>query len=427
MLLCWCAPCLAGRKLDSALNDCCVELRRAIERLALLDSHDALVLLRSCFSAPKMTYLLRCSPCFGHPELVAFDVLLKDGLSRITNTDLNEVHWLQASLPVRVGGLGVRRVASLAIPAYLASAASTLELQNSLLANCQVLPDSLVDSYTSTWSENFGVPPLLPASCKQGSWDAPQIAADVSRVVSSCNDPYHRARLTDVMAPHSGDWLFALPISSCGLRLSNDAVRVAVGLRLGIKICEAHTYTCGQLVNVLGTHSLSCKHAPGRSARHHSLNDVVARALTKAGIPVQKEPLGLVRTDGKRPDGVTLLPWQSGKCLTWDVTVVNSIASSYISLSQRQPAGVAEAAAARKTSKYSILEHSYIFQPVAFETLGPLNASAIDFINSVGRRLRDISNDSREPSFLFQRLSVYVQRFNSVLLQNSFVDCHSVE
>jgi hypothetical protein len=406
------APCLAGRKLDSALNGCCVELRRAIERLALLDSHDALVLLRSCFSAPKMTYLLRCSPCFGHPELVAFDVLLKDGLSRITNTDLNEVHWLQASLPVRVGGLGVRRVASLAIPAYLASAASTLELQNSLLANCQVLPDSLVDSYTSTWSENFGAPPLLPAACKQGSWDAPQIATDVSRVVSLCNDPYHRARLTAVMAPQSGDWLFALPISSCGLRLSNDAVRVAVGLRLGIKICEAHTCTCGQLVDVLGTHSLSCKHAPGRSARHHSLNDVVARALTKAGIPVQKEPLGLVRTDGKRPDGVTLLPWLSGKCLTWDVTVVNSVASSYISLSQRQPAGVAEAAAARKTSKYSVLEHSYIFQSVAFETLGPLNASAIDFINSVGRRLRDISNDSREPSFCF---NVYLCMFNALI------------
>jgi hypothetical protein len=49
------APCLAGRMLDTALNDCRVELRRAIERLALLDSHDALVLLRSCFSAPKMT------------------------------------------------------------------------------------------------------------------------------------------------------------------------------------------------------------------------------------------------------------------------------------------------------------------------------------------------------------------------------------
>ena len=226
------------------------------------------------------------------------------------------------------------------------------------------------------------------------------------------------------MAPHSGDWLFALPISSCGLRLSNDAVRVAVGLRLGVKICEAHTCSCGQLVDVLGTHSFSCKRASGRSARHHNVNDVVVRALNKAGVPVQKEPLGLVRTDGKRPDGVTLIPWQHGRCLTWDVTVVNSVASSYVSLSQRQPAGAAEAAAARKQSKYATLEQSYLFQPLAFETLGPLNASAIDFVNTIGRRIRVLSDDSRESSFLFQRLSVCIQRFNSVILQNSFVgDC----
>ena len=69
-----------------------------------------------------------------------------------------------------------------------------------------------------------------------------------------------------------------------------------------------------------------------------------------------------------------------------------------------------------------------MFQPLAFETLGPLNASAIDFINSIGRRLRDLSDDSRETSFLFQRLSICVQRFNSVILQNSFVgDCRCGE
>ena len=422
------APCLAGRKLDIALDACCLDLQRAIERLSLLESHDALVLLRSCFSASKLMYLLRCSPCYGHPKLDVFDNLLKDGLSRITNTDLNEIQWLQASLPVRFGGIGVRRVASLAISAYLASAASTLELQNSLLSDCQALSDVTIDGYSSIWSKHFGPPPSTPAACKQRAWDQSQIEADKLHVLSSYIDPYHRARLTAVMAPHSGDWLFALPVSSCGLRLSNDAVRVAVGLRLGVKICEAHTCSCGQMVDVLGTHSLSCKHAPGRSARHHNLNDVVVRALAKAGIPVQKEPLGLVRTDGKRPDGVTLIPWQHGRCLTWDVTVVNSVASSYISVSQRQPAGAAEAAAARKESKYAILEQSYLFQPLAFETLGPLNASAIDFINSIGRRLRDLSDDSRETSFLFQRLSICVQRFNSVILQNSFVgDCRGGE
>jgi hypothetical protein len=154
--------------------------------------------------------------------------------------------------------------------------------------------------------------------------------------------------LTAVVAPHSGNWLFALPVSSYGLRLINDIVRVAVGLRLGVKVCEAHTCSCDQLVDVIGTHSLSCKHAPERSARHHNLNDVVVRALTKAGVPVQKEPLGVVRTGGKQPGGVTLIPWQHGRCLTWDVTVVNFVALSRISVSQCQPAGAAEAAGAKR-------------------------------------------------------------------------------
>ena len=54
------------------------------------------------------------------------------------------------------------------------------------------------------------------------------------------------------------------------------------------------------------------RRAPGRSARLNALNDVVARSFT--------QPMGLFRTDGKRPDGVTFVPWQSGKSLcsgTW--------------------------------------------------------------------------------------------------------------
>jgi hypothetical protein len=34
------------------------------------------------------------------------------------------------------------------------------------------------------------------------------------------------------------------------------------------------------------------------------------------------EPNGLSRDDGKRPDGMTLVPWIKGQPLVWDVTVV---------------------------------------------------------------------------------------------------------
>ena len=35
----------------------------------------------------------------------------------------------------------------------------------------------------------------------------------------------------------------------------------------------------------------------------------------------------------------------------------------------------------------------YIFQPIALETLGPLNAPAFDFLSEVGRRLSSLSGD----------------------------------
>jgi len=57
---------------------------------------------------------------------------------------------------------------------------------------------------------------------------------------------------------------------------------------------------------------------------------------------------------------------------------------------------------------------------VAIETLDPLNASALNFLSEVGRRLTSLSGDSRETSFLFQRLSMLIQRFNSALIMGSF-------
>ena len=57
--------------------------------------------------------------------------------------------------------------------------------------------------------------------------------------VSQPDEP-NRAPLLDVSAGHSGDWLQAFPMSSCGLRLDDEAVRVTVGLRLGTNLCVQH-------------------------------------------------------------------------------------------------------------------------------------------------------------------------------------------
>ena len=58
-----------------------------------------------------------------------------------------------------------------------------------------------------------------------------------------------------------------------------------------------------------GLHAMVCKKAPGKIARHHVFNDIIWRAVGAAGVPAVKEPSGLDRQDGKRPDELTLIPW----------------------------------------------------------------------------------------------------------------------
>jgi len=130
------APLFSGSVLDSTWDDRCADLARACDRLSSLRAQNALILLRSSLSAPRVMHLLRYSPSTNHPALSKFDDILKVSIKRITNCDFSDLQWIQASLPVRDGGLGIRRVTSLALPAFLASAASTLSLQADILSSC---------------------------------------------------------------------------------------------------------------------------------------------------------------------------------------------------------------------------------------------------------------------------------------------------
>jgi len=72
--------------------------------------------------------------------------------------------------------------------------------------------------------------------------------------------------------------------------------------------------------------------------------------------------------------------------------------------------------------KYTGLFGRYMFAHIVFENLGVPSASARQLLSDLGRRLTDISGESCEISYLFQRCSVLVQRFHAVLLHDSLPD-----
>ena len=65
------------------------------------------------------------------------------------------------------------------------------------------------------------------------------------------------------------------------------------------------------------------------------MNDIIWRAMKRAQIHAVKEPVGLMRQDGKRPDGTTILPWSRGKPLARDVIVPDTYADAHVAISAR--------------------------------------------------------------------------------------------
>ena len=90
----------------------------------------------------------------------------------------------------------------------------------------------------------------------------------------------------------------------------------------GINACQERRYRRW----LAGISSLT---RAGSFSRHSYLNGVIKQNLSPTHIPFVSEPRRhLYRTDQKRPDGLTLVPWAVGKYFLWDVTVVDYLAPS---------------------------------------------------------------------------------------------------
>ena len=66
-----------------------------------------------------------------------------------------------------------------------------------------------------------------------------------------------------------------------------------------------------------------------------------------------------------------------------------------------------------------ILDPILSIQPIAVENLGVFSSTTLNFISELGRRICVHTRDARETSYLFKRISIMLQRFNSVLLHDT--------
>jgi hypothetical protein len=402
------------------LNKSTTNFSKYSDRLVKISSHSALFILKFCLFVPKFTYLLRCCPIWKFPHLITpIDSLMKSQIENILNIHFSEQAWSQAALPIRNGGLGTRKISNVALPAFLSSIHSTLNLAGRILkapagVNCEI---ACLNEATNAWLA--GPSPNLPSKPhRQRAWDTIASVATLQTLIEPLTGR-DRARLLAVSQPESGYWLHAYPSPNTGTFIDPDTLRIAVGLRLGAGICTGHNcVSCGASVDRLGHHGLSCSSGAGRLSRHAALNDILRRALVSANVPAVLEPQ-IVRRDGKRPDGMSLIPWKTGRALVWDATCTDTLAASYLPATTKRAGAAADARERHKVSKYSCLGAQYQFFAFGVETLGPWGKGALELHRELSKRLREATGDPRAGSFLAQRIAIAVQRGNAACVMGT--------
>jgi hypothetical protein len=375
-----------------------------LNKISVLPTHFSYTLLRFCLGSQNLISFLRCTPSAGLSILGELDNIIRKSLCQILNVDLSDTQWLQASLPIKSGGFGIRDVQSLSVPAYI----SSILASENLFPGC--IDQDILSTYMDLW-QNLSSKDLCSESHRQKSWDNPICLARLNNIIQSAQ-PNDRARLVSASAPMSGDWLKIMPNRTLGHFLSDDQFRLASCLRLGAPAYQPHSCPCGAENDMFGQHVFVCKLNKEKILRHTMLNDVISRALTSAGYPTAPEPAYIA--EHARPDGITKIPFQSGKSMAWDVTIPHPMSSSYLHIAHVQSA-VANSAENKKLTKYGDTLQEFNFVPIAVETVGAFGESALKIINEIGRRIKQRTGDMKSTSQLRQRVSLAIQKGNAAV------------
>jgi len=107
--------------------------------------------------------------------------------------------------------------------------------------------------------------------------------------------------------------------------------------------------------------------------------------------------------------------------MAWDVTVPDTYAESHIGSTATKPGAAAHKTAQNKIDKYSKLASTHIFYPFAIENSGTWHEMATELTQEIGRRITAVTEDIRETTFFFRRLSMALQRGNAVSFHNTMV------
>ena len=286
----------------------------------LPDTHVALYLMRECADFCRMGYLARTTPSSVCSQgLRIFDQKLRGSFEKTIGAATSEDQWVQASLPTKKGGFGLRRAVASADAAYVASRWATF-------ATCgEVRPgqrwegeegDSALAGAIARINERLPVCAKVergaPTAERRGAqkeltWKLEHEEREGLKGRMAAGD---KARLDVFSATNAGRWQEAIPSKTLDMHFTNVEATVLVALQLGVDVYgeEAFCPMCGMVSDRKGIHASSCGCGGEGVLRHNAVRDVTYGYCKRGRLRPELEKEGLLHDlgtpSGRRPADV---------------------------------------------------------------------------------------------------------------------------
>ena len=396
-------------------------------------------LFRYCFSYPKLVHILRTvPPHISSKALIPLSLEYRGLIESLVGSSISDSAFIQCTLGVNVGGLGLRNPVEHAYAGYLASinkcaphvekllrrpclvkkfwnsAEIALNALNALILSQDRIPLAMIKSNT----------------IKQFEISARIDKKDLTKLYSEA-PLIDTLRLRSLQDPHSSDWLSVIPNPKLGLSFSPNEFRKALKLRLGVDVVEKSFScpSCHKIFDCQGIHALNCAGSGDRIRRHNLLRDEFYSKASLAMCSPTCEKAGLIEGTKERPADVLLPKFSRGFDYFLDFAVTNPLSHYMISEHTKTGRDACDIYTDIKLNRYSDKlpnPESVRFQPMVVDAFGKWESSAKEVINTVASRpaARNRTDINTTLRHFYQKLSVVLMKSNtrSVLSRIPMVD-----
>jgi hypothetical protein len=418
-------------------------LAALLQRLLLLrDPQAALLILRACLGAQRITYLLRVQYS-SHTATLSVQVadLLRTTLASLLQSDLTEAAWMQACLPLSLGGLGIQNPTLLRESAYISSSLSELVLSEHVSLPTPHVTQTFwtaARAYLNFFGHTFpednplrswlqtpqqDITSLLPPNLTQQDTWSRWVYKKALGTLQSSVPIRDCVRLERQSRPHAGAWLHAVPNQALDNKFGASDFRTLLRFHLGLPLISSNLVgspcpLCNTSLDRFGDHILSCQKA-GLWRRHHH----ACEAVQNIGVAARYGVLSEVPVQGRRrPADLLLTHWHNGQSLAVDITIVHALVPStawHRGLSYVDHAEGEKVAESEELCKQA----GILFAPVGMDTFGSYGTQGADILSRMFKHYADaqgVDPNSSEGSLCisqcWERVSVAVHKSIAVQL-----------